>query len=499
VVGDVEAAFELKLARPSEALGKDKEGDDLLVEEGVGGTDDGDVGDLGEFEEGAFDLKGADEVTAGVDDIVGAADIPDVAILVAAGEVTGDVEVAAELFAVGLGALVVGAEHGAPAFFEAEVALAAGGNRLKFFVADMDLDTMAGEAHGTRLDGHSRVVGDHHAAGLGLKPGVVDVAVEGLLTPGEDLGVERLADAVDALEAGEIGLGEGFGRLLHEHAEGGGGSVPDRDAVVGDELHPVGGAVAAGELELGDAGGEGGDDAVDEAGDPGGVSGAPEEVAGGGEHDIGEGGAHVFEGAVDVEGAFGLAGGAGGVLEEGGGFGVDLVGVVEGVWGGGEERVEGEDSRGEIGGAINEEDMLEGGKLRADGEELGEEAVLGDDHSGLRAAKAVEKSFFAEGGEEDTGEGEVLESGKKGGEEKGAAREEDGDDIGRLDAEVFEDVGEPVGLAFEVGIGEVGDGEVWVDPADAGLVRQTVTAGLGETGVGDMVGESGLSHVFRVG
>jgi len=261
----------------------------------------------------------------------------------------------------------------------------------------------------------------------------------------------------------------------------------------------VGGAVAAGELELGDAGGEGGDDAVDEAGDPGGVSGAPEEVAGGGEHDIGEGGAHVFEGAVDVEGAFGLAGGAGGVLEEGGGFGVDLVGVVEGVWGGGEERVEGEDSRGEIGGAINEEDMLEGGKLRADGEELGEEAVLGDDHSGLRAAKAVEKSFFAEGGEEDTGEGEVLESGKKGGEEKGAAREEDGDDIGRLDAEVFEDVGEPVGLAFEVGIGEVGDGEVWVDPADAGLVRQTVTAGLGETGVGDMVGESGLSHVFRVG
>src|SRR3989304_4589930 len=82
---------------------------------GAGLADAARLGDGRVLEEGALDLERADEVAGGVDDVVGTADKPEVAVGVAAGAVAGDVPAVAEARLVQPAVVPVGTENGGPA------------------------------------------------------------------------------------------------------------------------------------------------------------------------------------------------------------------------------------------------------------------------------------------------------------------------------------------------------------------------------------------------
>ena len=81
----------------------------------VGFADHTGLGDRGMLHERALDLERADEMPGRLDDVVAAADEPEVAVGVAAGEVAAQVPAAAEALPVALRLAEVAAEHRRPA------------------------------------------------------------------------------------------------------------------------------------------------------------------------------------------------------------------------------------------------------------------------------------------------------------------------------------------------------------------------------------------------
>ena len=75
---------------------------DHLADRRVGLADDRRLGDRRVIGQRVLDLERADQVSSGLDHVVGAADEPEVAVRVALGEVAGQVEVVGEAFAVAL-------------------------------------------------------------------------------------------------------------------------------------------------------------------------------------------------------------------------------------------------------------------------------------------------------------------------------------------------------------------------------------------------------------
>jgi hypothetical protein len=127
---------------------------------------------------------------------------------------------------------------------------------------------------------------DQDAAGLGLPPGVDDghaPVADVVAVPLPHLGVDRLADAAEQLEARQVAARHHLLALAHQRADRRGRRVELRDLVLVDDV-PEAAGVGVGrhalEHDRGRAVGQRPVDDVAVAGDPADVGGAPPDVAG---------------------------------------------------------------------------------------------------------------------------------------------------------------------------------------------------------------------------
>ena len=91
------------------------------------------------------------------------------------------------------------------------------------------LDAGQRTAHGPGLDVHGSEIGDHDPARLGLPPVVVDRQPQGLLSPHHCFRVQRLADARNEAERGEVKLPGQVRAGSHQHADRSRRRIPDAD------------------------------------------------------------------------------------------------------------------------------------------------------------------------------------------------------------------------------------------------------------------------------
>ena len=223
-----------RLGRREAGLQRDERLDDLAGHR-VGLADHAGLGDRRVLHQRALDLERPDQMAGGFDHVVGAADEPVVAFRVAHREIAGQVPGAGEAFAVALVLVQVAAHHRRPAGLQRQFAL---GHRLlrsgstravRGALHDRRLDPRQRPAHRARLHVHRREIGDHDAARFGLPPVVVERPAEGLLTPDHRLRVQRLADAGEEAQGGEVVAAHRLGAELHHHADRGRRGVPDAD------------------------------------------------------------------------------------------------------------------------------------------------------------------------------------------------------------------------------------------------------------------------------
>jgi hypothetical protein len=218
-----------------------------------------------------------------LDDVVGAADEPVIAVGIALGEVAGEIPVAGEALGVALLLVEVAAHHRGPALLQRQFALHHGLvdrlHRARVGAAHhRRLDARQRQAHRARLDVERGEVGDHDAARLGLPPIVVKRHAEGVLAPQHRLGIERLADARHEAQGRKIVALHRLAAELHHHADGGGGRIPDAHALAFQNRVPGLGVELGLDHHVGHAVGQRRDDAVAGAGDPAGIGRAPEHV-----------------------------------------------------------------------------------------------------------------------------------------------------------------------------------------------------------------------------
>ena len=274
----------------------------------------------------------------------------------------------------------------------------------------------------------------------------------------------------------------------HQRANDGGGDAHDGDAVaLGDVPEAVGRGVVGGAVVEGEGGAE-----HQRAGDGPGTHhpadvGEPEE--GVVLLDVEEVG-HVLraldgEAAVDMDGAFGLAGGAGGVDQHVGVFGVGEDGLEVGrggiygfvppgiaVW-----------LPGSVSGVfaheVDDEEMLNGGGLGDGGvggllhlDELAAAivAVGGDEDFGAAVLQAGGDGLGAVAGEDGDEDGAEFAAGEGGGDGFWDHGHVDGDDVAFADAEGTQGVGGAVRHGEEVGVGVGGGGAAVAFPGDGELV-----------------------------
>src|SRR3989442_1765583 len=192
---------------------------------------DAGLGDGGMPQERGLDLDRADAVIGDLDDLVGTAREPDVAVLVDRRCVTREVQrLSGDLFPVVAGvALGLGPEPRGETrdrTLDDEDPLLARPELFALLIDDRRLDP--GERHAARAgldrqESHAVRVADDRATGLGL-PVVVDdgdaVLERVPLEPFPGRGVEDLARAEDALERGEVALAHRRGAVAHEEAHG---------------------------------------------------------------------------------------------------------------------------------------------------------------------------------------------------------------------------------------------------------------------------------------
>ena len=170
---------------------------DDVAPELVGLAYDPCLDDCGMLNQGALDLERSDPLTSGLDHIVGAPDIPEVAVLVNLRGVARVVPAVPEVLVVLRGVLPDLPHHSWPARSESQAALLALLQLLAFLVDDCRLDARKRLAHRARLDVHLREVRDQYAASLRLPPSVVEwLEVEDIQCPLHSLGIQRFADRV---------------------------------------------------------------------------------------------------------------------------------------------------------------------------------------------------------------------------------------------------------------------------------------------------------------
>ena len=146
-----------------------------------------------------------------VDDVVGAAHDPEIAVLVENAGVAGQV-IAGEAGEVGLlEALVVVPERRREAGRQRQLDHDRADPARRYLLAGLihHLDAIARHRLGGRAGLHrqraeAHAVGAHGPAGLGLPPVVVDRAFQMVLGPGQGVGVGPLAGEVERVEAGDV-------------------------------------------------------------------------------------------------------------------------------------------------------------------------------------------------------------------------------------------------------------------------------------------------------
>ena len=209
---------------------KGDEAADCLSLEIVRLADHGGLGHLLMADQRAFNFHRAQAVPGNVDDVINAAHDPEIAVLVAAGTVTGEV-LAFDLAPVlGLKALVVtinGPNHARPGLSDHQQAANVGRQRAAVTVDDLrdnaDERLRGRAGNGWRGAGEGR---DHDGAGLGLPPGIDDratLATDLAVVPHPGFGVDRLTDSAQQPQRGQIALAGPFHAPFHERTDGGGG------------------------------------------------------------------------------------------------------------------------------------------------------------------------------------------------------------------------------------------------------------------------------------
>ena len=167
------------------------------------------LGDLRVRHDRRLDLGRRHAVARDVEHVVDAPDDPEVAVLVLAGGVADEVDVAAELVPVGLDEAVVvaveRAQHARPRPAQREQPLVGAGVLAALLVDHLRLDARQRARRRARLGlGDARQRRDHDVARLGLPPGVDDraaLAADHEVVPEPRLRVDRLADRARAAAA----------------------------------------------------------------------------------------------------------------------------------------------------------------------------------------------------------------------------------------------------------------------------------------------------------
>ena len=171
----------------------------------VGLADHRRLGDRLGGDDRGLHLGGGEPVAGDVDDVVDAADHPEVAVLVPAGGVADEVGLLAEPGEVGLDEAVVllveRAQHRGPRPLEHQQPLALVDRLALLLVDDLGLDPGERPCRRAGLGrGDPRQRRDHDRAGLGLPPGVDDraaLAADHLVVPEPRLRVDRLTDRAE--------------------------------------------------------------------------------------------------------------------------------------------------------------------------------------------------------------------------------------------------------------------------------------------------------------
>src|ERR1019366_7826598 len=169
---------------------------------------------------------------------------PEVALLIAASQVSSDVPAGGEAGFITLGLPEVTTEHRWPSWPKGEHAVdvvrrlhrctvwAEDDLLLVVALEDHRLHARHRLSHGARADGHGGKIGNHDSPGFGLPPVAMGGDAGSLIRPADDLRVEGLSDAGNEAECREIVCPGGLGTCGHEHPKCGWRGVPDGDALI---------------------------------------------------------------------------------------------------------------------------------------------------------------------------------------------------------------------------------------------------------------------------
>src|SRR5437868_9691164 len=195
------------------------------------GGDNGRLGDILMRDENGFDLDTAQPVAADLDDVVIAAEHPEIAIVIADGGIAGEIntgEARPISFLETLGIAVNGTGHRRPRLLNDEKSFTRL-HRVTFFVEDVGSN--AGKRLGRRAGlGRSRAGNgrDHDAAGLGLPPSVDDGAAlfaDHAVIPKPRRRVDRLADRTEQTDRRQVAAVRPLVTLLDKSAYRCGGRI----------------------------------------------------------------------------------------------------------------------------------------------------------------------------------------------------------------------------------------------------------------------------------
>ena len=317
-----------QIGAAADAVVEDTEGVDHVAAQLVRNADTGGLGHVRVADERAFDFGGTEPVAADFDDIVHAANDPEVAVIVAACAVACKVpallgEFRPVLFDIAIGVSPDCTGHTRPGPLDDEIAVLvrlAGG---AIFAYDFGFDCGERQGGAARFEGDNWCGCDHEAAGFRLPPGVHNRAVfatDHTVVPAPCFRVYRFSYASKEAQARQVVLfGPGIAEA-HQAANGGWRRVQDSNAVVLDEFPVTIGVGIVGGAFIHEAGGAEDERRVDDvtmSGNPAGVGGAPPEVVLFEVEDVLQGGGGVdLIAATGMEDAFGSAGCAGCVENE---------------------------------------------------------------------------------------------------------------------------------------------------------------------------------------
>src|SRR5580658_3551695 len=225
------------------ARSQSHETDDGLAFHLVGARDHGRLGHARVAYERAFDLHRAEAMAGDFDDVVDAAEYPDVTVFVALGGVAREIDAGNPVPVFARVALVVavdGAKHRWPGLLNCQVARLAGRHRLVLHVDDFRADAGKRQRGGARFRGRrTRQRRNHDRAGFRLPPGIDDrtaIFADGLEIPFPGRRIDRLTDRPQDTQTADVVFVDPFQAPGHECADRGGGAVENRDLVALDDL-----------------------------------------------------------------------------------------------------------------------------------------------------------------------------------------------------------------------------------------------------------------------